>query len=127
MGSARMTAGSNRSRAAQWLVLALLGFALARPSLADETLDDYKLAVGFYNKEQWKLAAESFRSFLKAHARHPKAESARFYYGLTLVKLDDFKEAREVLRSFVKDYPKSRDVVPAAYWLGHASYFLDDF
>jgi len=105
----------------------LLALATVPAALAADALEDYKLAVGFYNKEQWKLAAESFQSFLKANAQHPKAENARFYFGLTLVKLDDFKQAREVLRNFVKDYPKSRDVAAAGYWIGHASYFLDDF
>jgi TolA-binding protein len=105
----------------------LLVFVVSRAALADDPLEDYKLAVGFYNKEQWKLAAESFQAFLKDHGQHPKAENARFYYGLTLVKLDDFKPAREVLRNFVRDYPKSRDATSAGYWIGHASYFLDDF
>src|SRR5262249_52948366 len=63
----------------------------------------------------------------KDNAAHPKAENARFYYGLTLVKLDDFKQAREVLRSFVRDYPKSRDVAGAGYWIGHAHQFFYDF
>ncbi len=106
-------------------------WALALPAgvarADDDLLEDYKLAVGFYNKEQWKLAAESFQSFLKNNGQHPKAESANFYYGLALVKLDEFKPAREVLRNFVKNYPKSRDATAAGYWIGHASYFLDDF
>jgi TolA-binding protein len=94
---------------------------------ADDALDAYRVAVGFYNKDEWKLAADNFRAFLKNHGQHPKAENARFYYGLTLVKLEDFKQARDVLRGFVKDYPKSRELTTAGYWIGHSSYFLDDF
>ncbi len=127
MALARKAAGDRRSQVQCWLALSFLTFALALPALADDALEDYRLAVGFYNKEQWKLAAESFQSFLKTNGQHPKAENARFYYGLALVKLDEFKSAREVLREFVKDFPKSRDAVAAGYWIGHASYFLDDF
>ncbi|MGE5193912.1 MAG: tetratricopeptide repeat protein [Deltaproteobacteria bacterium] len=127
MDLARTIAGRNRSGAACRLALSLLAFVAVRSALADDPLDDYRLAVGFYNKEQWKLAAESFQSFLKNHGQHARAENARFYYGLALVKLDEFKQAREVLRNFVRDYPKSRDAPAAAYWIGHASYFLDDF
>ncbi len=117
-----------RSRGACGLWLAVLALGCAQVARADDDmLEDYKLAVGFYNKEQWKLAAESFQSFLKNHGQHPKAESANFYYGLTLVKLDEFKPARDVLRNFVKNYPKSRDATAAGYWIGHASYFVDDF
>src|SRR6516225_7404960 len=127
MDSARKTAGRIRLQAACRLALGLIVLAAVRPSPADDNLDDYKLAVGFYNREQWKLAAESFQSFLKDHAQHPKAETARFYYGLALIKLEDFKQGREALRKFVRDYPKSRELVAARYWMGHASYFLDDF
>ncbi|MBS0262004.1 MAG: tetratricopeptide repeat protein [Planctomycetes bacterium] len=94
---------------------------------ADEGLDAYRLAVGFYNKDEWKLAADNFQAFLKNHSQHKKAENARFYYGLTLVKLDDFKTARTVLRNFMRDYPKSNDITAALYWAGHCSYFLDDY
>src|SRR5262249_37925843 len=127
MDLARPTDGTVVPRVAFRLASLLVGFAVSRVALADDPVEDYKLAVGFYNKEQWKLAAESFQVFLKNHGQHAKAENARFYYGLTLVKLDDFKQAREVLRSFIKDYPKSRDAGSAGYWIGHASYFLDDF
>jgi TolA-binding protein len=116
---------NGRTISAGLLILSLL---LVSPALcADDPLDDYRLAVGFYNKEQWKLAAESFQGFLKDHGQHAKAENARYYYGLTLLKLDDFKQAREILRQFVKDFPKGRDTTAARYWIGHASYFLDDF
>jgi TolA-binding protein len=127
MIAAMTVAGTPGEVRALRLILALLVTLAARPSLADDALDDYRLAVGFYNKEQWQLAAESFQAFLKNHSQHAKAENARFYFGLTLVKLDDYKQAREVLRNFVKAHPASRDVTSAAYWIGHASYFLDDF
>ncbi len=127
MGSAWTTAGSNRSQSVSWLVLWLLAIVVARPALADDKTEDYKLAVGFYNKEQWKLAAARFQAFLKDQPQHPKTENARFYYGLTLIKLEEFNPAREALRQFVKDYPQSRDAISAGYWIGHASYFLDDF
>ena len=131
MSAARTVAGSQGGRPgasiALRLMLAMLVMLAVQPAMADDALDDYRLAVGFYNKEQWQLAAESFQAFLKNHGQHPKAENARFYFGLTLVKLDDFKQAREVLRNFVKAYQTSRDVTAASYWIGHSSYFLDDF
>src|SRR5262249_51132611 len=113
MDLARPTDGTVLPRVTLRLASLLLVFVVSRAALADDPLEDYKLAVGFYNKEQWKLAAESFQAFLKNHGQHPKAENARFYYGLTLVKLDDFKQAREILRNFVRDYPRSRDAASA--------------
>src|SRR5579863_1013032 len=127
MNAAGAIAGQRRAGTVLLLVAAILTLLAVRPAITDDALDDYRLAVGFYNKEQWQLAKESFQEFLKNHAQHPKAENARFYFGLTLVKLDDYKQARDVLRFFVKTYPQSRDVKAASYWIGHASYFLDDF
>src|SRR5262249_29769134 len=123
----RIFSGTNRWRPSPGLVLSLVLLALGSPVRADDPLEDYKLAIGYYKKEQWSLAAESFQSFLKNHSDHTKSEPARFYYGLTLVKLDDFKKAREVLRNFARDFPKSPNVISAEYWIGHCSYFLDDF
>lgn len=96
----------------------------AQPS--EETLDDYKLAVGLYNKGRWKLAAESFQSFIKKNAKHRNTENARFYLGLTLVNLEEYKQSRDVLRDFVRDYPKSDHTTAALFWQGQCSYLLDD-
>ena len=108
--------------------ICLVAVALCGDRLfADEASDLYRVAVGFYNREEWKPAADNFQRFLKNHGQHSKAENAKFYYGLTLVKLDQFQSARETLRGFVKDYPKNRDRQLAGYWIGHCSYFLDQF
>ncbi|MGQ0634605.1 MAG: tetratricopeptide repeat protein [Planctomycetaceae bacterium] len=111
------------------LVLAAFMFAaaIAIPARADDPLETYRLAVGFYQKEQWKLAAESFQTFLKENPRHPKAETARFIHALTVVKLEDFRQARDMLRGFVKDYPDSKDAATARYWIGHCSFYLGDY
>lgn len=109
------------------LWIALFVTTQASRSEAADPLDDYRLAVGFYNKGQWKLAVESFQTFLKDNAKHPKAETARFYYALSLIKLDDFKSAREELRGYLKDFSKGREAPLAGYWIGHCSFHLEDY
>lgn len=120
-----------RSRFRVALCLVTLGVCTATawhaPLSAADPLDDYKLAVGLYNQGRWKLAAESFQAFVQKNAKHPKAETARYYLGLTYVNLEDHKQARDTLRAFVRDYPKSSQLVQAAYWIGQSSYLLDDF
>jgi cellulose synthase operon protein C len=108
-------------------LLALLFLSAPRARAEDDPLVDYRLAVGLYNKEQWKLAADSFQTFLKKSPRHAKAETARYFFALSLVKLDDFKQARDVLRSYAKDFPEGRNVAGARYWIGHCSLSLDDY
>ncbi len=113
------------------LCLVILGVCTSTawnaPLAAADPLDDYKLAVGLYNQGRWKLAAESFQAFVQKNAKHPKAETARYYLGLTYVNLEDHKQARDTLRAFARDYPKSSQIVQAAYWIGQSSYLLDDF
>jgi TolA-binding protein len=109
-----------------WLLAASL-FLPVLARAAEDSPDDYRLAVGFYNKEQWKLASESFQTFLKKNPRHQKAESARFFLALSLIQLDEFREAREILKAFVQDFPKGREVAAAGYWIGHCSFHLEDY
>ena len=63
------------------LVLAVLLFCRLAP--ADEGLDAYRVAVGIYTKDEWKLAAANFQACLKDHGDHPaKPRTPGFYYGL---------------------------------------------
>lgn len=100
---------------------------LAGPALAADPLDDYKLAVGLYNKGRWKLAAETFEGFLKAAPEHPNAERAKYYLGLTYFNAEDYPKARETLRTFAKQHPTSPRKLEAAYWTGYASFLANDF
>lgn len=129
-GGARFRAGSRTLSIPAALGLIPLIACVLLPAFAraaDDLPEEYRLAVGFYNKEQWKPAAESFRSFLKNNPQHPRVETAKFFYGLTLIKLDDFRQARDVLRAYAADYPMGREAPAAAYWIGHCSFHLDDF
>ena len=59
--------------AAAAIVAALFASAAVR---AQDELDDYKLAIGLYNKQRWDLAAESFQKFLTENPDHAKAPFA---------------------------------------------------
>ena len=94
---------------------------------AADPLEDYKLAVGLYNRGKWKLAAESFEAFIKTAGTHPNVEKARYYLGLTYFNAENYKLSRETLRAFLKDFPKSPRVTEAYYWAGYSSYLLEDY
>ena len=111
-----------------WLLAASSGAGPVLVRAADEVgFEDYKLATSLYRKGRWKLAAESYEKFLKQNQQHRKAETARYYLGLTYINLDSHAKSRDVLRTFVKDFPKSEDRIHAAYWIGQSSYILEDF
>ena len=118
----------HRPRQGTWLGIACWAlFCAVSPVLAADPLDDYKLAVGLYNKGRWKLAAETFEGFLKAAHEHPNAERAKYYLGLTYFNAEDYPKARETLRTFAKQHPTSPRKLEAAYWTGYASFLANDF
>ncbi len=128
-----VTAGAASSGAIQrtialtCAVSALWAFVASPAVRAADPVDEYKLAVGLYNRNQWQLAAERFQSFVDKNPKHPKAENARYYLGLTYYNLDNFKQARDTLRSYLKDYPQGMNALAAGCWIGQCSFLIDDF
>jgi len=117
----------------QWLrenVLVLLIVSIALSFVpqvrADQGLDDYNVGVALYRQMRWKQAAEQFRTFMKAHANHEKAASARLYLGLTLVNLEDFKQARDELRKFADENRQNPNLGQARYRIGECSFLLNE-
>lgn len=108
------------------LVVYLAGAILPGLLYADAGDDEFKFAVGLYKQSRWSLAAESFRKLIRQYPAHTTVPQSRFYLGLTLVNLEDFKAARDVLRLYVKDYPKSDDLAEAMYRVGECSFLIDD-
>jgi len=72
---AKTMAGSRLVGSVLVCLAAILINFVVRPALADDALDDYRLAVGFYNKEQWQLAKENFQEFLKNPKPHFKDDA----------------------------------------------------
>ncbi|MEZ6124114.1 MAG: tetratricopeptide repeat protein [Planctomycetaceae bacterium] len=94
---------------------------------ADQADSDFLYAAGFYQNKRWSYAADAFRDFLAAHPNHPRAVTARLYYGLSLNSLEKYQESREQLQLFVKADPESRFAADAWYRIGECSYYLNDF
>lgn len=67
-------------------------------SAATESAErDYFSANGLLSRGLYELAAKEYRSFLAAHADHPKASSARYGLGVALFRLGKFEEAAKEL------------------------------
>lgn len=128
-----MTHDSRRGPSWFWLLLLaslLLGGLWTRvraQDAADDQLEDYRLGIGFYERERYRQAVESLQKFLKSAARNPKAENARFVLGLSYLRLDEFQTARETFQKFAAEYPQARRLAQARYWIGHCSFQLKDY
>ncbi|MCA9047594.1 MAG: tetratricopeptide repeat protein, partial [Planctomycetaceae bacterium] len=110
-----------------FLSLVMLTGLLANVGLADDADDDFSLGVGLYRSERWERAAESFATFLQDHPNHPRAESARLYYGLTLNLLGQYDRARHQLQLFLKAGPDGRNAADAEFRIAECSYHLADY
>src|SRR5258707_317853 len=84
--------------ALRFLLFALCSLlsALSSPLSAQDSREnaDFKLAVGLYNDKMYDLAAEQFKNFVSAYTASSQGIEARFYLGLTQMKLQQFDEAR---------------------------------
>lgn len=108
-----------------WLaVLAWCG-ALAA-ALADEADDQYAVAAGHYDRQQWTLAVEEFRAFLDKHAGHPQAGNATFFLGMAQVRLGDYAAARAQFQACADRRPDGRRAIEAEFRVGEMSFFLEE-
>ena len=82
------------------LVCATLGLVhqTSVASESDPALRDYASATGLLNRGLNELAAQEYRKFLAAHAKHEKASLARYGLGVALFRLQKFEEAGQELK-----------------------------
>src|SRR6266852_5860380 len=80
--------------------------ALSSPLTAQDSKEnaDFKLAVGLYNDKMYDLAADQFKNFISAYTASSQGIEARFYLGLTQMKLQQFDEARVTFQNFALTY-----------------------
>ena len=73
---------------------------------------DFKLAVNLYNDGLFDLAAEQLKQFINGFPGTPNGIEAKFYLGLTQMKLKQFDDARLTFQTFAltyQDNPKAPD------------------
>lgn len=88
----------------------------------DKENSDFKLAVNLYSDGMYDLAVEQLKNFIAAYPSTANGIEARFYLGLTQMKLKRFEDARMTFQNFALayvDHPKSPDA-----WIKVAEAFL---
>ncbi len=76
---------------------------------------DFKLAINLYNDGLFDLAAEQLRQFIGSYPNTDQGVEARYYLGLTQLKLNRYEEARLTFQTFALTYqtnPKAAE----AWW-----------
>jgi TolA-binding protein len=92
------------------------------PSNAQDSKEnaDFKLAVNLYNDGLYDLAAEQLRQFVNTYQTSPQAIEARFYLGLTQLKLKRLEDARSTFQTFALNYQDNPHAAEAWVRAGEA-------
>jgi TolA-binding protein len=99
------------------LLLALSLTFPALPTTAQNTKEnaDFKLAINLYNDGLYDLAAEQLKQFIASYPNTDQGIEARFYLGLTEMKLKKYDDARMTFQTFALSNP-SHPKAPEAWW-----------
>ncbi|MBI3365692.1 MAG: tetratricopeptide repeat protein [Ignavibacteriae bacterium] len=83
---------------------------------------DFKLAVGLYNDNMYDLAIEQLKNFINTYPGTAQGVEARYYLGLSQLKLKRFDDARSTFQNFAlsySDHPKAPEA-----WMNVGEAFL---
>ncbi len=83
---------------------------------------DFKLAVSLYNDKMYDLALEQFKQFTNLFPNSTQSIEARYYIGLTQLKLKKFDDARYSFQNFALAYPDNIKAPDA--WMNVAEVYL---
>ena len=104
-------------------ILAILSlFPAALPAQDSKENSDFKLAVSLYNDKMYDLALEQFKQFINLFPNSPQSVDARFYEGLTQLKLKKYDDARYTFQNFALSYPDNIKAPDA--WMNVAEVYL---
>jgi TolA-binding protein len=105
------------------LAVACMLVCLPTPSSAQDSREnaDFKLAINLYDDGLYDLAAEQLRQFINAFPNTSQGIDARFYLGLTQLKLKKYDDARLTFQTFALTY-QDNPKAPEAWWNVGESY-----
>lgn len=106
------------------LVLSVLGNPpSARADAAD---DQFAVAAGHYRQQRWQEACDELGKLLAAHADHPRANQARFFYGEALAQLGRWEQAQNQFGELLRRDPEHRYARQALFRSGETAYLGGD-
>ncbi len=103
------------------LVSSLLIFCVPAGAQNSRENADFKLAVNLYNDGLYDLAAEQLKLFITTYPNTSQGAEARYYLGLTQLKLKQYDEARLTFQTFALTYQENPKA-PEAWWNVGESY-----
>jgi cellulose synthase operon protein C len=111
------------------LVIVLFAGALAfleGKAAADQADDQFAVAAGHYDRQDWKLAVDEFRTFIEKYPKDHRANEGVFYLGEALHQLGKYGEARQQFQLYSSREPKGKHAPAAMFGAGEAAYLGGD-
>jgi TolA-binding protein len=105
-----------------WLVTAPV--PAARATEAD---DQFAVAAGHYDRQQWKLAVEEFQTFLQKYSQDRRASQSLFFLGEALLQVGKLNDARERFHKYIEREPGGKFARAAQFRAGEAAYLAGSF
>ena len=101
----------------------VLGLVLTQDCVSQNSREnaDFKLAINLYNDRLYDLAEEQLKLFINTFPNTSQGIEARFYLGLTQLKLNQFDDARQTFQTFALNY-QDNPKAPDAWWNVGESY-----
>lgn len=81
---------------------------------------EFKLALNLYNSGMYDLAVDQFQNFINAYPGTASGIEARFYLGLTQMKLQRYEDARMTLQNFALTHTDNPKAPQALLYVGDA-------
>lgn len=88
---------------------------------------DFKLAINLFNDGMYDLAAEQLRQYVSAFGNTSQGIEARYYLGLTQLKLKRYDDARTTFQNFALTYQDNPHAPEAWYNVGVAYAALENY
>lgn len=98
-----------------YLLLMLLLFQETGSGQNSKENAEFKLAINLYNDRLYDLAAEQLKQFVASYPATAQGVEARFFLGLTQMKLKQYEEARMTFQTFALTY-QDNPKAPEAWW-----------
>ena len=93
----------------------------------DDADDQFAVAAGHYDRQQWKLAVEEFQTFLGKYPNDRRANQGIFFLGEALLQLGKLDDARQHFHEYAAREPAGKYARAALFRSGEAAYLAGEF
>jgi cellulose synthase operon protein C len=98
----------------------------ATETRANEADDQFAVAAGHYDRQQWQPAVDEFRSFIERYPNDRRINECVFFLGEALRQLGKYAEARQQFQIYSSREWDGRRAPAALFGAGEAAYLAGD-